>query len=170
MPNLNDPTKGNYLHYNYTKNGAGHSGSDGCEGDGFNLYTSEARFTKPRWVWLYTCNFLTTNAYVDQAELKAMMNGTHILMGYASQAYLADAVATRFATELGRGKSIIEAFRIAGCEEEINYTNDSHIQKVLYISQAEDETIYTASATYNYSASDVLSIQWCINDNRAYWN
>ena len=56
-----------------------------------------------RWVWMYTCNFLNSyedsvvfsdnnimnvNNFVTDADLKAMMGGAHIVLGYATTAYV----------------------------------------------------------------------------------
>ncbi len=156
--------KGNYLHYNYTGNGIMHDNT-GCYVDEMNLYTSEARFSHPRWVWLYTCNFLHESEYVTQNDLKAMMDGTHILMGYSTQAYLASVVAKRFASELDDDKSIINAFFIAGDQAEAQATDDHHVQKVLYITETRYETIFSVPATYSYTSDDVLVLTNGIHDD-----
>lgn len=180
--NLNDPNKGNFLHYNFTPLGNSHSGSFWCYdhgvfpchcncygNDDYNLYTSEVKFgsstSKLRWVWLYSCNFLTNNSYVTDTSLKNMMNGAHIVMGYASQSYLCTQVATRFAVELSSHKSIISSFFIAGDQAEASQTSDDHIQKVLYIDEAYDETIDDAPIHYSYNSSDVKIITNHIQDN-----
>ena len=150
--------KGNYLHYNYDSSGNSHDNNSDCYDDEYNLYTSEARFSHPRWVWLYTCNFLANNDYVSDAELKDMMNGTHILLGYATQCTLAGDVSQRFALELSLNKSIIDSFFIAGDQAEVNYADSNHLQKALYVEQAREETIFSEPIKYNYTASDIKII------------
>lgn len=61
-----------------------------CYNSAYNVYSGDVNFGSAssdlRWVWLYTCNFLTTSEYVTDASLKEMMTGVHIVMGYASKA------------------------------------------------------------------------------------
>ena len=168
--NGNDRNKGNFLHYNYDTNGNSHSGTNNCTGDGYNLYTSEAEFgsstSRLRWVWLYTCNFLNTNDYVSDDDLKQMMNGAHIVMGYSTQAYLCSDVSEIFAQKLSyNNRYIIDSFFIAGDQAESEHATDNHIQKVLYIDETRYETINTPPVRYNYSASDVRIITNGIHDN-----
>ena len=85
------------------------------------------------------------------------MNGAHIVMGYASTSYLCPENASIFAEYLRNGTTIITAFFLAGQEGETIHTTDHHIQKVLYIPQAEFETIYSIPCNYEYSISDVCT-------------
>jgi hypothetical protein len=107
---------------------------------------------------LYTCNFLANNDYVSDAELKDMMNGTHIILGYATQCTLAGDVSQRFARELSQNKSIIESFFIAGDQAEVIHADSNHLQKALYVEQAREETIFSEPIKYNYTASDIKII------------
>ncbi len=161
---VSDREKGNYLHYNYGTNGAVHN-NGGCYNDSHNLYTSEARFEHPRWVWLYTCNFLNRNEYVSEADLVAMMAGTHILMGYSTQSLLADSVSQTFAQKLSNNRKIIDSFFIAGDSAESKVANDNHIQKVLYVLDARDETIFSSPISYEYTSADVYMIENGIKDD-----
>ena len=151
--------KGNRLHYNCDFNGNYHT-SDHNDED-YNAYSSNMHFgsseSKLRWVWLYTCNFLTTGDHVDDADLKNMMTGAHIVMGYASTAYLCDNMVEEFAFHLRNGEPIISAYFRAGYEGEASATSDHHLQKVLYIPQAINETIYSPNIHYSYNSSDVLA-------------
>lgn len=108
-----------------------------------------------RWVWLYTCNFLTTGTYVTDNMLREMMTGAHIVMGYASQSYLCDANALKFAQYLRSGEPIIDAYFMAGSNGEATATNDHHIQKVLFIPQAEQETLFSPPIYYQYDTADI---------------
>jgi hypothetical protein len=130
----------------------------GCYNDALNLYTSEARFSHPRWVWLYTCNFLHESEYVAVEDLLAMMNGTHILMGYETQSYLSRAGAEYFASEL-EDNYIIDAFFASGDMAERFETSSAHVQKVIFISGARYEKIETPPETYS-------SIEYTIYRNR----
>ena len=151
--------KGNRLHYNCDFNGNYHTNDHNDED--YNAYSSNMHFgsseSKLRWVWLYTCNFLTTGDHVDDADLKNMMTGAHIVMGYASTAYLCDNMVEAFAFHLRNGEPIISAFFRAGYEGEASATSDHHLQKVLYIPQAINETIYSPCIHYSYNSSDVLT-------------
>lgn len=154
--NRNDRTKGNFLHYNHAEDGTSHNTYAGCNNDIFNLYTSEARFEHPRWVWLYTCNFLNVNEYVTDDMLKEMMAGTHILMGYSTSCFIAPIVPETFANQLSSGEKIIESFFVAGDEGESKVTSDEHIQKVLYLTEARNETIFSAPQDYSSSTIKIL--------------
>ncbi|MBQ8579471.1 MAG: RICIN domain-containing protein [Oscillospiraceae bacterium] len=163
---------GNYLHYNCAVDGTSHT-SDHTNSI-YNVYTSEVKFgaddSKLRWVWLYTCNFLNAienkdydtsnvdNLYVTDSMLRNMMNGAHIVLGYASQARLGSVVSSTFADYLDCGEPIIMAFLKAGTEAESTIAKDNHIQKVLYIPQAMNETIYSPYVDYDYAPDDVQII------------
>lgn len=130
--------------------------------DGFCLYTDEVNFGSSgsdlRWVWMYTCNFLTPNASVTNASLKEMMTGAHILMGYESTATLCNSVATLFSQQLLAGEPIIDSFFYAGSNGETYEADTDHTQKVLYIPQAVNETIYSPNIHYEYDPEDVIII------------
>lgn len=152
---------GNHLHYDCAGEGVCHTSNE-AKDTLYGIYTSDVRFGSSqsdlRWVWLYTCNFLTTNDYVTEESLKSMMTGAHIVMGYASQSYLCDAMVEKFAEYLLDGETIIEAYFKAGRNGEATETDDNHLQRVLYIPQAFQETIYSPQVHYDYEASDVLII------------
>ncbi len=154
--------RGNHLHYNCGIYGPPHEYNTNlemytsCESAG-NVYTNNIHFgsntSNLRWVWLYTCNFLQTNQYVSDDSLKAMMNGVHIILGYGSTAYLCDDVVLDFASNLSKGRSIIDSFFIAGDNSEANVTEVNHIQKVLYIEPARNETVFSPFVRYGDSAA-----------------
>ena len=149
-----------------------------------NVYSNQIKFgsdtSNLRWVWLYTCKFLNAkedsqiynstdypnvninnNEFVTNADLRAMMNGAHIVMGYTTQSYLCPSNATKFAEYLSDGETVIQAFFKAGHYGEAvgklyGGTDDHHIQKVLFIPQARNETIYCPQVKYEYDPSDVL--------------
>ena len=175
-------TSGNYLHYYCTSAGISHT--DDCENDSYNVYSQRVTFgsseSKLRWVWLYTCNFLhtqednndndsnTTNDhnYVTNAALVNMMDGAHIVMGYASRATLCDTMAVHFATYLQEGDPIYDAYFKAGhTGEAIDTTNVNHFQKILYIPQARNETIYSPQVHYECDTSDVIVVKRNIHDS-----
>ena len=170
---------GNHIHYDCSALERPHEYDDDAEVYTFcpplkNVYTNDITFGSSesdlRWVWMYTCNFLNSyedyvafndnsimnvNNFVTDADLKAMMGGAHIVLGYGTTAYLCNTNATLFGEYLRRGNTIIEAFFMAGDGGEANETDDPHIQKVLYIPQAINETIYSPYIQYQYSPSDV---------------
>ena len=180
---------GNHIQYSYSSDGIVEY-TDVCsndqyeqeEVDKFCLYTSEVNFGSStsdlRWVWMYTCNFLNSiedyeeygavlpingKGYVTDADLKEMMTGVHIVLGYTTASYLCSSNARIFAQYLRSGEPIIDAFFKAGTEGEAagkDYggTDDHHVQKVMYIPQARNETIYSPRIDYEYDASDVCII------------
>lgn len=83
------------------------------------------------------------------------MTGAHIVMGYASKATLCDAMSEKFAEYLYSGKTIINAYFLAGHNGEASVETANHYQRVLYIPQAENETIYSKPVHYVYSPEDV---------------
>ena len=150
--------KGNYIHYNYSDTGVPH-GND-CSDESYNVYSQEVTFGSDtsdlRWIWMYTCNFLTPNDYVTNNSLRKRMTGAHILLGYESQSYLCNLMTTIFADYLRSGETIINSFFKAGHEGESPVAHDNHIQKALCIPQAKNETIYSPKVHYQYDAGDVL--------------
>lgn len=155
---------GNHIHYDCSILGTPHVkvGEEYtyCNSNG-NVYTSQVRFGAPesdlRWVWMYTCNFLTPGTYVTNASLAEMMRGAHILMGYASKSTLCDPVSETFARLLREGKPIYNAYFLAGQLGEGPNESATHYQKILYIPQARYETIYSPHIHYEYDyATDVL--------------
>ena len=159
-PNYNDPNKGNFLHL-YWDNTPGTTHFFNCTGDENNIYTSEVEFgasnnSKLRWVWLYSCSFLATNAYVTDNDLKQMMQGAHIVMGYTTSTLLHPEVGNRFGQELAARRPIIDSFFVAGDQVEALYAEDNHQQKVLFMQGAREETIYALPVSYGkYPTSDV---------------
>ena len=155
---------GNHLHYDCGILGTLHVYDENskqylyCNPEG-NVYTKGMHFGSStsdlRWVWLYTCHFLSSNEYVSDNDLKEMMTGAHIVMGYATQSYLCEPNVALFSQYLAEGRPIIESYFSAGKERESLYAHDNHLQKVLYISQAENETIYSPMIHYEYEPSDV---------------
>jgi hypothetical protein len=185
--------EGNHLHYDCGIWDEPHVFDDEtkeytyCYPEG-NLYTSDVRFgsdeSELRWVWLYTCKFLNSmedyeeyhdklpidgTGYVSDEDLKEMMTGAHIVMGYTTQSYLCGPNAELFGQYLSNGTPIIDAFFNAGdegegCGKGNGGTNDPHVQKVMYIPQTRYETIYSIREHYEYDASDVLIITNEIQD------
>ena len=154
---------GNHIHYDCARFGNIHVEENDvytvCAAAS-NVYTEELRFGSStsdlRWVWMYTCNFLTTGQYVTEYSLMEMMNGAHIVMGYASKATLCRPMAVTFAEYLRAGMPIYDAYFKAGHDGEASIEPADHYQKVLYIPQARYETIYSLPVHYEYDTSDVL--------------
>jgi hypothetical protein len=182
--------KGNHLQYSQATNGIIDT-EDVCkktsyteaQKDMFCFYSQEARFGAPesdlRWVWMYTCNFLNSiedignddgytnndgNYYVYDSQLAQMMTGAHIVMGYASRATLCDTMAERFSEYLYQGIPICEAYKMAGIYGETEAAPERHYQKIMYIPQAQYETVYSPQIHYEYDASDIIIEKWCIQD------
>lgn len=160
-------SSGNYLHYNCSASGVSHTTDH--SNTAYNVYTSETNFGSTasdlRWVWLYSCNFLTTGSYVTDASLAEMMTGAHIVMGYASRSTLCDAMAETFAKYLRSGMPIYDAYFLAGNHGEASVETAVHYQKMLYIPQARYETIYSPNYQYDYDTSDVLITSRNIHDD-----
>jgi hypothetical protein len=153
----------NHIHYDCGYIGEPHTDTS-CN-VASNLYLHEVTFGSSssdlRWVWMYTCNFLRSSdeddsyTYVTNTELVTKMSGAHIVMGYASQSYLCDAMAETFGDYLRQGETIFRAYFLAGHNGEATATQSEHIQKIMYIPQAEHETIYSVEMQYDYDESDV---------------
>ena len=178
---------GNHLHYDCKRIATPHTeGYAYCDPAG-NVYSNSIYFGSDtsdlRWVWLYTCNFLNTiddtgndddnpnndyNYYVSQFDLVEMMNGAHVVMGYASRATLCDAMAEDFAEYLRNGMPIVDAYFKAGNTGEKSVETKNHYQRVLYIPQARYETIYSPAVRYECDESDVLIRTRNIQDEYSY--
>lgn len=159
-------SRGNRLHYNYDSEGNAHTTQH--DGSQFNAYNTEMHFgsdsSNLRWVWLYTCNFLTPSEYVADDTFIEMMTGAHIVLGYASTTTLCESMSDKFASYLKDGRTIIDAFFLAGEKGEAQETSDNNTQKVLYFSQAFDETIYSPWFNYDYTTDDIMIITKGIQD------
>ena len=92
---------------------------------------------------------MNTSQYVTDRDLLDMMNGTHILMGYETQSLLAKSVSEKFASKLLDSTKIIESFFASGDEAERYEKSDAHVQKVICIKEARDETIFSTPTTYD---------------------
>lgn len=108
-----------------------------------------------------------------------MLNGTHILMGYETQAYLCDDFAEVLADRLQRydyddntGKYIevpvINAFFAAGDQGESKRTEDNHIQVAYYVRGTRYETIYAKPVECSSDPSNIYKITNGINDDTIY--
>lgn len=73
----------------------------------------------------------------------------------ASQSYLCDPMVEKFATYLRNGETIWSAYFRAGRNGEATATAGHHLQTILYIPQALNETIYSPKIDYNYSISNI---------------
>ena len=167
---------GNHIQYSVSTDGwieytdvCSNNSYDSEEKDNFCLYTSEVNFGSAesdlRWVWMYTCKFLNENDFVTNEDLKDMMTGAHIVMGYETQSYICDLNAEKFGQYLREGNTVIQSFFRAGKEGEAEFASDNHLQKVLYIPQAEHETIYSPMIHYEYEPSDVRIVTSYIKDS-----
>lgn len=101
-------------------------------------------------------------------ELKKMMTGAHILMGYGTQSKLCKPNVELFGKHLRNGETIIDSFFWAGQFGEATCTTDNHLQRVMYIPQAEFETIYSPQIHYDYEPEDVQIDQRGIQDQNAW--
>lgn len=161
--------RGNHFHYSCSVDGQPNPGS--CSDDGYNIYTSTVRFGAPksklRWAWLYTCNFLTGSDFVKQNDLKALMNGAHIVLGYCTKSTLCDAMAEKFAEYLRSGMPICEAYFEAGVKGEGEAEKTNHTLRIVCTKMAQSETIYTPYMSYDYTAEDIIIYQKCTRKNCA---
>ena len=178
---------GNHIHYDCGIWGNLHEWDDDAEvytycNSAGNVYSSDVKFGSStsdlRWVWMYTCNFLhskednndndanTTNDndYVENADLVEMMNGAHMVMGYASRATLCSAMVQQFGAYLRSGMPIYDAYFKAGYTGEASVATENHYQKILYIPQFRYETIYSTEVRYEPDISDVRIAKRCIQD------
>ena len=58
-----------------------------------------------------------------------------------------------------KGRPIIDAYFRAGRDGEASVETADHKQKVLYVSQALNETIYSEPVDYDYTPSNVLIVE-----------
>ena len=173
--NCSNSAKGNHIQYSHAANGL-EEYSDVCISDDYTqgtkdmfcLYTDDVKFGSStsdlRWVWMYTCNFLNINDNATETQLTEMMNGAHILMGYGTQSKLCKPNVELFAKHLRNGETIIDSFFWAGQFGEATCTTDNHLQRVMYIPQAEFETIYSPQIHYDYEPEDVIVRQRYIKE------
>lgn len=106
----------------------------------------------------FTVTYAYTLTYVTNDDLKEMMDGAHIVMGYASQAYLCPSVAEMFAEKLSGNSYIINSFFAAGEQAESQYADDNHIQKVLYMTGTRYEKITSPPNDYGTHQTNTVAI------------
>ena len=106
----------------------------------------------------FTVTYAYTLTYVTNDDLKEMMTGAHIVMGYASQAYLCPSVAEMFAREVIWGFLYYKFLFAAGDQAESQYADDNHIQKVLYMTGTRYEKITSPPNDYGTHQTNTVAI------------
>lgn len=109
-------------------------------------------------MWFYTCRFfkIKDNIYVDEDDLKQLMNGAHIAIGYETAAMLCDDMVIQLSELLESGESFFKAYPKALQDGEMLHADSDHIVHFVYVEAAMNETIYTPKYTYEYDISDVF--------------
>jgi hypothetical protein len=161
--------RGNSLHYAFDPSGNMHYGVPfpdvaSCFHEGFNFYTSEARFgssenSNLKWVLLYSCNFLHTSEYVSEDGLKGMLQGARIVMGYSTRCCLYSGVTESIASQMAAETPIIDAFFVAGRQVERSMNDGEPTEQVAsYISGARNDTIFNVFESTTPTNSTVLKV------------
>lgn len=134
------PTQG--MHFTQGSNGYQHSvDSDAHDNSELNFSISDAKFgygtSRTKWIAAYTCNFLNhTNN-----ELKPIMQGVNIVLGYSTVSYLIDEQMELFGKKLDEGKTIINSW-FASSSKHTQYSPVDSTMKAMYVKDAEGDTIY----------------------------
>ena len=126
----------------------------------FNLITTKTRFPH-KYVTLYTCNQLTNGGSTTKANnILKMMNGTRLILGFASQMYLDSREASLFGQWM-MSKTIMEAFFVGTRRYQVQRQDGDSIARVVgYKSASADRIIneyaYAPAAASNLSSFGIL--------------
>jgi hypothetical protein len=135
---------GKNLHFSHGPAGTNHSNDiNSHSAADLNFSLSEANFgygnAVTKWVLLYTCNFINESSL---ANVRTMMKGCNIVMGYDGQSYLNEPQGTQIGTNLRVGKTIINSFFSTG-NLHMQYGGFATIARAVYINDAYGDTINT---------------------------
>lgn len=120
-----------------------------------NKLTTSTTFNH-KYVVLYTCNQLTNNASTAKANnILKMMNGTRLILGFASTMYLDSREATLFTTKM-RTDTIVNAFTAAAAYYQVQRTGGDSIARAVGYNSALNDKI-TISYSNEPNAANNLS-------------
>lgn len=126
----------------------------------FNLITTKTRFPH-KYVTLYTCNQLTNGGSTVKANnILKMMNGTRLILGFASVMYLDSREASLFGQWM-KSRTIMDAFFIGARRYQVQLQDSDSIARVVgYKSASADRIInehaYAPAAASNLSSFGIL--------------
>lgn len=110
-----------------------------------------------KYVVLYTCNQLTNGASTTKADnILKMMNGTRLVLGFASVMYLDSREATKFASEL-KSKTIADAFVAAAKYYQVQRSDGDSIARVAGYLTAQNDRITTTYSNAPKAADSMSS-------------
>ena len=146
------------MHFTQGSNGYQHSiDSTMHNNNELNFSISEANFgygtSKTKWIVAYTCNFLTHSLN----EMKPMMQGANIVLGYSSTSFLIDEQMELFGEKLDDGETIIDAW-FASSEKHTQYSPIDSTMAALYVEDAENDTIYRYLGDTNTYLNETILI------------
>lgn len=156
-----DQTANNALHVNYNSGSIkSHSSLGETTSTTINKLTSSTRFSH-KYVVLYTCNQLTNNNSAAKSNnILKMMNGTRLILGFASVMYLDSREATLFTTKM-RTETIVNAFTAAAEYYQVQRDSGDSIARAVGYNSALNDRISTTysnapSAANNLSSFGIL--------------
>jgi uncharacterized protein involved in type VI secretion and phage assembly len=153
-------TLNNGLHLNNTTIGVRNHSALGETSDEVNYLTTETSFLH-KYVVLYSCNQLKNgNSTTKANNILDMMDGTRLMMGFASTMYLDSREASLFAYEMNY-RSIIDAYTYAAECYQVQRSDGDVIARVVGYTPAEDDMLsvnenYAPAATSTSSYFDIL--------------
>ena len=142
---LNFNSTNNSLHVNTTTSGKTHSQLGEATSQEMNLITTNTKFTQ-KYVVLYACNQLTNGGNATKGNnIINMMNGTRLMMGFASRMYLDSREATDFVRKLERN-TICEAYISAAQKYQAQRSDASSIARIVGYTAAKNDRLRTSEA------------------------
>ena len=152
-------TSSDGMHFSQGSNGYQHSAAPSNHSVAeLNFRLSEAKFgygsARTKWVAAYTCNFLTH----DLDELKLMMQGSNVVLGYCSTAYLIDKQMELFGSNLDDGEAVIDAW-FDSSSAHSQYSPIDSTMAAVYVEDARQDTIYKyLGDTQDYSKEKICEL------------
>lgn len=134
---------GKNLHFSHGPQGTNHSSDKSNHSlPDLNFNLSEAKFgygnASTKWVFMYTCNFINESSV---ANVKSMMNGCNIVMGYDGKAYLSEPQGNQIGKNLEEGKTVINSF-FSTENLHMQYGGFSTTARAVYVNDAYGDTLY----------------------------
>lgn len=142
---LNYNATNNALHVNTTTSGKTHATLGEASSQEMNLITTKTTFTQ-KYVVLYSCNQLTNGGSGTKGtNIINMMNGTRLMMGFASKMYLDSREATEFGRKLGTN-TICEAYMLAAKKYQAQRSDASSIARIVGYTDAKNDRLRSNAA------------------------
>lgn len=134
---------GKNLHFSHGPQGTNHSSNKSNHSiQDLNFSLNEAKFgygtASTKWVFLYTCNFINESSLNN---VKSMMMGCNIVMGYHGSAYLNEPQGTQIGKNLREGRTVINSF-FSTRDIHIQYAGFPTTARAVYVNDAYGDTLY----------------------------